>query len=1109
MADTFDFDAFISSPSQAEVANPISSTNPTTTTITATTTNDNLGNPIATHASTQVGGDASLLALNGDMVSSFSDQGMNGGLDGANLINNGGLDMMNGSTLMSQSNSLMYGSNYGDSFGNDLMDSWDINNAAAAASGAPSFDFGNVSASENNANANANGNGNGNGNSVNAPSQLHNSHMPMSMPSAQQNGATDSGVKGARDMAASYRDQIAAHHTQLMSVSTAPGPNGVGRRSTSSIPRVSTFKRNPPPMHRGITAPNAAKANLSLQERRRLSRQTAKQGATNMMPPQQGFPLTPQNPAAQGIGGFTPVAGRGAKRGLNGDSGQISASPQQAMPMTSRSVSFMNDSSGSSVSSSSLSPQKMLDSRSNSFMQTGGAAAGNGSANGLDAPSSVYQGNFNTSSGEAVPTSNKYSSSGVDVLGILSRAITRPNPSIALGPVDLSCSFAISDARHPEQPLIYASETFCHLTGYTLHEILGKNCRFLQTPGVPLEAGAERQHTDNRAVEHLKRHLTGFRECQASLINYRKDGSPFINLVTVVPVSWSDPSQVDFLVGFQVDLVEQPGAILERKEDGSYLVNYRSVNDPPPSAILGSDEMIKDADAEASKQAAIAADILDLIHGVGPCDAKQWSRVLLENSHDLIYVLSLKGTFLYVSPSIERILGYSAEEVIGKSISEFCHPSDVVPVFRELKDSTSNASIAAAASRNLRTEGIANPLTKGGGGQAGPRVNLIFRMRHKHDGHRWIESTGKLHLEQGKGRKVVISSGRPRPVYNLAWEHVRRGAESAQPSFWSKLSIDGIFLSTTGPIAEVLNCDSKDVFGRHVLEVTNYEAAPSLLQALRSSQAMSVSHLMGDGVRNTTPVFSSFYPSSAAAGPALPTVFVHVQRASAESSWMIPNVAYPKGGPQPAFDATGTSVDSLTSVFAELSTYRSSSWVFEMHQLKNVNRRLKDEIRALRRQSRDHFAAGVQGLPSNGVKLSTPQSPTLIGGCRRSGHTDPSSFGNGQKMVVPHIQASSPIKRRPDHGHGHRQHLRPSATLAYLHAGSSTDRGSSSSSGSEISPFAERAPNDGRSGSGDASDETTATTTTSGDTSEKDGSNNGSNTASGSESRRGSGSAEA
>lgn len=1083
MADTFDFDAFISSPSQGEVAQPVSVSNGASTTI------DNLGNPIISNAaSNPVGADASLLGPANSMVSSFSDQG---------IMSNGGMDMMAGSTLMSQSNSLMYGDNYSESFGNDLMNSWDIGNAAHAPNAASTFDFGRAASA-------------GPVSNTNALAANDNASKVASMPMAPTSSSTPapSANKGARDVTASYRDQIAAHHSHLMTASTAPALNGAGSRSTSSIPRVSTFKRAQPPLPRGVTTHNAAQANLSLQERRRLSRQATKLGAMSQPQPQ-SFPTTPPHATSQNAGHFaTPVAGRGVKRGLNADGVQVNNGPPQQLPLPSRSVSFMNDSSGSSVSSSDMSPQKMLDSRSSSFMQSTGVPVGAGSA-GLDASSSVYQGNFNTTSGEAVATSNKYSASGVDVLGILSRAITRPNPSIALGPVDLSCSFAISDARHPEQPLIYASETFCHLTGYTLHEILGKNCRFLQTPGLPLEAGAERQHTDNRAVQHLKRHLGGFRECQASLINYRKDGSPFINLVTVVPVSWSDPSQVDFLVGFQVDLVEQPGAILERKEDGSYLVNYRSINDPPPSAVLGSDEMVKDADAEASKQAAIAADILDLIHGVGPCDAKQWSRVLLENSHDLIYVLSLKGTFLYVSPSIERILGFTAEEVIGKSISEFCHPSDVVPVFRELKDSTSNASIAAAASRNIRTEGVANPLTKGGGGQAGPRVNLIFRMRHKHDGHRWIESTGKLHLEQGKGRKVVISSGRPRPVYNLAWEHVRRGAENAQPSFWSKLSIDGVFLSSTGPIGDVLNCEGKDIFGRHVLEVTNYEAAPSLLQALRSSQAMTVSHLMGDGLRNTTPVCTSFYPSSAAAGPALPTVFVHVQRASTESSWMIPNVAYPKGGPQPAFDSTGTSVDSLTSVFAELSTYRSSSWVFEMHQLKNVNRRLKDEIRALRRQSRDHFAAGGQGMPINGVQLSTPQSPSLAGGRRSSGHLDAPQFGNIEGVAVPHLTSSSPIKRRPDHGHGHRQHLRPTANLAYLHQNSSTDRGSSSSSSSEISPFGEVLHQDRRSGSGDASDETAATTTTSGDTSEKDGSHSGSGTGSGNESRRNSGSAEA
>ena len=43
----------------------------------------------------------------------------------------------------------------------------------------------------------------------------------------------------------------------------------------------------------------------------------------------------------------------------------------------------------------------------------------------------------------------------------------------------------ISDCSHPEMPLIYANEAFTRITGYSLDETLGKNCRFLQVPLAP------------------------------------------------------------------------------------------------------------------------------------------------------------------------------------------------------------------------------------------------------------------------------------------------------------------------------------------------------------------------------------------------------------------------------------------------------------------------------------------------------------------------------------------------------------------------------------------------------------------------------------------------
>ena len=83
------------------------------------------------------------------------------------------------------------------------------------------------------------------------------------------------------------------------------------------------------------------------------------------------------------------------------------------------------------------------------------------------------------------------------------------------------------------------------------------------------------------AVAHLKRMLNAGKECQASLINYRRGGIPFINLVTVVPIPW-DGTDIVYHVGFQVDLVEQPNAILHNMRDGSYQVNYTVTNPPQP-----------------------------------------------------------------------------------------------------------------------------------------------------------------------------------------------------------------------------------------------------------------------------------------------------------------------------------------------------------------------------------------------------------------------------------------------------------------------------------------------------------------------------------------------
>jgi len=41
----------------------------------------------------------------------------------------------------------------------------------------------------------------------------------------------------------------------------------------------------------------------------------------------------------------------------------------------------------------------------------------------------------------------------------------------------------ISDPRQADNPIVFANDAFCRLTGYSREEIVGRNCRFLQGAG--------------------------------------------------------------------------------------------------------------------------------------------------------------------------------------------------------------------------------------------------------------------------------------------------------------------------------------------------------------------------------------------------------------------------------------------------------------------------------------------------------------------------------------------------------------------------------------------------------------------------------------------------
>ena len=83
----------------------------------------------------------------------------------------------------------------------------------------------------------------------------------------------------------------------------------------------------------------------------------------------------------------------------------------------------------------------------------------------------------------------------------------------------------IADARLPDMPLVYVNPAFERLTGYRAEEVVGKNCRFLQ-----------RDDTHQDGLDELRLALKSGESCVVTVRNYRKDGSPFWNELSVAPI---------------------------------------------------------------------------------------------------------------------------------------------------------------------------------------------------------------------------------------------------------------------------------------------------------------------------------------------------------------------------------------------------------------------------------------------------------------------------------------------------------------------------------------------------------------------------------------------
>lgn len=99
----------------------------------------------------------------------------------------------------------------------------------------------------------------------------------------------------------------------------------------------------------------------------------------------------------------------------------------------------------------------------------------------------------------------------------------------------------LTKPRRADNPIVFASDGFVSVTGYSRSDIIPRNCRFLQG-----------SFTDRQATKRLRTSIENREETVELLLNYRKNGDPFWNLLYVSPLLDGN-GDVRFFLGGQIN----------------------------------------------------------------------------------------------------------------------------------------------------------------------------------------------------------------------------------------------------------------------------------------------------------------------------------------------------------------------------------------------------------------------------------------------------------------------------------------------------------------------------------------------------------------------------
>ena len=181
----------------------------------------------------------------------------------------------------------------------------------------------------------------------------------------------------------------------------------------------------------------------------------------------------------------------------------------------------------------------------------------------------------------------------------------------------------------------------------------------------------------------------------------------------------------------ELNVVSYAGVPL-RTTEGQVIGAFSGADHAPRQWQPSEVALLEELSAAAMHELELRTDVTK--HEAAEADLRRTAtqlRALTENAWDVVHMLSPDDVILYISPSVERVLGYRPEEMVGRHSREFVHPDDL------------------PRAEDAFRQDIARP---------GAQRRLDLRLQHKDGSWREVEVTGHVVSDAGGAPVAIVNT---------------------------------------------------------------------------------------------------------------------------------------------------------------------------------------------------------------------------------------------------------------------------------------------------------------------------------------------------------------